>query len=148
MAEVSNLFAALYFVSGFDGGQPRTQITLGDVADLCAFTRGDVTRGDGGTTTSFDLVRMRLAGDVPGTYPVSVALPPSGATATLQWGSDAGGFGTAQAVSGIIELNAIDPGNQQPTTGLYTLTFSVTESLSGRFLATPCAGLSPPSGGT
>jgi len=138
-----DLSAAIYVVSGLDGGQPRTQIILGDVADLCAFSKGD-----GGTSTSYDVVRMRLAGDVPGTYLVSVALPPSGATAALQYRSDAGGFGTAQAVSGVIELNAVDPGNQQPAEGLYTLTFSATETLSGRFLAAPCDGLSPPPGGT
>jgi hypothetical protein len=136
-----DLTAAVYLVTGLDGGEVRTEITLGDVANLCAFARAD-----GGVAASYDLVRMRLAGDVPDTYLVSLALSPSGATAALQYQSDAGGFGTVPAVSGVVELEGVDPGNQQPAQGLYTLTFSATESLSGRFLAEPCAGLSPPAG--
>ncbi len=136
-----DLTAAVYLVTGLDAGQARTEITLGDVADLCA-----LAQGDGGASASYDLVRMRLDGDVPDTYLISLALSPSGATASLQYQSDAGGFGTVPAVSGLIELEGVDPGNQQPTQGLYTLTFSATESLSGRFLARPCIGLSPPAG--
>ena len=84
---------------------------------------------------------------MPDTYLISLALSPSGATAALQYQSDAGGFGTAQATSGEIELDGVDPGNLQLSQGVYTLTFSATESLSGRFLAAPCAGLSPPGSG-
>jgi hypothetical protein len=137
-----DLTGAIYLVTGLDGGQPRTEITLGDVAGLCAFANGD-----GGIAASYDLIQMRLDGDVPGSYLVATALSPSGATAALQYQSDAGGFGTAQAIAGVIELDGIDPGNQQLSQGLYTLTFSATESLSGRFLAAPCAGLWPPGSG-
>jgi len=135
-----DLTAAVYLVTGLDSGQIRTELTLGDVAALCAFTQGNML------TPSYDLVSLRLAGDVPGPYPVGVALSPSGATASLQYHSDAGAFGTVPAISGVIELDGVDPGNQQLAQGLYTLTFSATETLSGRFLAEPCAGLSPPAG--
>jgi hypothetical protein len=137
-----DLSGAIYQVTGLDGGQPRTEIALGDFAGLCAFVNGD-----SGSGASYDLVRMRLAGDIPGTYDVASALSPSGATAALQYQSDAGGFGTAQATAGEIELESIDPGNQQLSQGVYTLTFRATESLSVRFLAAPCAGLSPPGSG-
>jgi len=140
-----DLNAAVYLVSMLDGGQPRTELTLGDVAGLCAFAPG--APGDGGTTASFDLLRIRLEGDVPGTYLVSLAVSPDGATAALQYQSDAGAFGTAQALSGAIDVYGIDPGNNQPAQGAYTVTFSATESISGRFLAEPCAGLAPPPGG-
>jgi len=138
-----NLTAAIYFVEAVDGGQPRTLLTLGDIADLC-----DATRGDGGDLgPSWDLVGLRLAGDIPGTYLVATALAPAGATAELQYQSDAGGFGIAEAVSGALELDAIDPGNSQTARGVYTLTFSATETLSGRFAAGPCTGISPPASG-
>ena len=136
-----DLTAAVYLVSPPDGGQPRTEITLGDVAGLCPFVQGD-----GGTAASFDLLRIRLDGDVPGSYPVSLALGPSGAVAALQYQSDAGAFGSTRAVSGIVELQAVDPGNRQVAQGLYSVTFSASETLSGRFLAAPCAGLSPAGG--
>jgi hypothetical protein len=137
-----NLTAAIYFAATLDGGQPRTLITLADVANLCALSGRDA--GDMGPSS--DVVRLRLAGDVPGTYLVAAALPPSGATAEFQYRSDAGAFGTRTAVSGVIALNAIDPRNAQPAQGLYTLTFSPTETLSGKFVGEPCAAISPPSG--
>jgi hypothetical protein len=137
-----DLSGAIYQVTGLDGGQPRTEIALGDFAGLCAFVNDE-----SGAGASYDIVRMRLAGDITGTYYVATALSPSGATAALQYQSDAGGFGTAQASAGEIELDGIDPGNQQLSQGVYTLTFSATESLSGRFLAAPCSGLSPPGSG-
>jgi hypothetical protein len=138
-----DLTSAVYFVDIPDGGAPTTTLVLGDVAALCGALQSD----GGGLGDSWDLVRLRLAGDVPNTYPVAAALGPSGAVAGFQFHSDGGGFGTLDATGGSIALDAVDPENHQAALGSYALTFSETESLSGRFSAEPCASLAPPTGG-
>jgi len=74
-------------------------------------------------------------------------MAPSGAIAAFDYQSDAGDFGLVQAAGGRVQLEAIDPGNQQATSGSYTLSFSGTDSLSGRFSAAPCAAIPPSTGG-
>ncbi len=136
------LTSAIYQVQGgADGGMPRTLVSLSDAPDLC----GALT--DGGLPTPWNVVRLYLAGDVPGFYPVAPVLPPSGATATFDWeDGDGGGFGWQTGQDGGVQLDRVDPGNAQTTAGSYAVDFGDAGALVGRFTASPCAALPPPPG--
>ncbi len=138
-----DLTSAVYFVGSSDAGSPRTAIVLGDVAGLCDAIQAD----GGGLDNDWDLVHLRLDGDTSSTYPVAAALGPSGAVAGFQFRSDAGGFGTAVATSGTVELGALPTREISRAPRIYRLTFSATDSLSGRFSAKPCSALAPRAGG-
>jgi hypothetical protein len=122
------------------GGPPRTLIYLADVADLCLLAQ------DGGLGPSWIQLRLHLAGDAPGAYAVQTILPPSGATAELDFQDQNGAYGFASAESGQVQLDAVDPGNAQTTSGSYTLSFGDAGSLAGRFNADPCAANPPQAG--
>jgi hypothetical protein len=137
-----NLFAATYHVDIDDAGAGRTSIYLADVADLCA-----AIASDAGLGATWNLVRFRVDGDEANAYPVAPVLPPSGAIAEFDYQDDAGGFGIVAASGGSLQLDSVDPNNVQPTIGTYTLSFSGTDSLTGTFVAGPCAlAPAPPEG--
>jgi hypothetical protein len=132
--------SATYQVST-SGGPARTLIFIADVVDLCA------SANDGGLGTNWNQLRLHLAGDVPASYTVQPILPPSGAIAEFDFQDESGAYGLTPAVSGEIQLDAVDPGNSQVTTGTYTLSFGDAGSLTGRFTAAPCS-VAPPQAGS
>lgn len=136
-----NLFSATYAASQSDAGRGAVEVFISDVGNLCL-----ADTSDGGLGPSWDLLRLHIAADVPGTYPVAAVLPPNGAVAQFDYQSDAGGFGTSPAVGGTIVLQAVDQGNRQPASGTYELSFSGTDSMSGSFSAVPCAAVPPAPG--
>jgi hypothetical protein len=134
-------FASAIYEVVTTGGPPRTFLYVADLVDLCALAR------DGGLGPSWTLLRFHLAGDTPASYPVASILPPSGATAELDFLDQSGAYGFAPAVGGSVQLDSVDPGNTQPTNGSYTLDFGDAGSLVGRFSADPCSA-TPPQAGT
>jgi hypothetical protein len=138
-ARTPQFTSAIYQVTT-QGGPARTLIFVADVSDLCALAQ------DGGLGTNWNQLRMHLAGDTPASYVVQPILPPAGAIAEFDFQDQSGAYGLTAAASGEIQLDAVDPGNAQTTTGTYTLGFGDSGSLTGRFTAEPCSAVPPQAG--
>jgi hypothetical protein len=123
------------------GGPPRTLIHVADVEGVCALAT------DGGLGSSWNLLRLHLAGDTPAAYSVAAILPPAGAIAELDFQDSTGAYGIYGAQGGTVQLDAVDPGNAQTVRGTYTLDFGDAGSLRGRFTADPCSASPPQPGG-
>jgi hypothetical protein len=127
------LFTSATYQVVTSGGPARTAIYIADVADLCSQV------SDGGLGQNWNLLRLHLAGDTPAGYTVAAILPPAGATAEFDFQDTSGAYGIYGAVGGTVQLDGIDPGNAQTSTGTYTLDFGDAGSLRGRFTAAPCS---------
>jgi hypothetical protein len=139
-SQTPQFVSAIYQVDT-TGGPPRTLIYLADLDGLCALA------SDGGLGPSWRVLRLHLAGDTPGSYAVAAILPPSGAIAELDFQDSTGAYGIYGAVGGSVQLDVVDPGNAQTSTGTYALDFWDAGSLQGRFTADPCSATPPQPGG-
>ncbi len=133
-----DLASAIYRVEGADGGTPRTLVSLSDVADMCGRLE------DGGLPAPWNVVRLYVAGDEPGAYPVAAILPPLGATAEFDWqDGDGGGFGFTTGLDGGVQLDRVDLAGLLTASGSYAVDFGDAGSITGRFVASPCPALPP-----
>jgi hypothetical protein len=134
------MFSSAIYQVVTSGGEPRTQIYVADVAGFCERAQ------DGGLGSTWSQLRLYLAGDTPGTYPMRLVLPPAGGTAEFDFQDESGAYGFVSAASGQVELEAVDPSNAQTTSGSYNLDFGDAGSLLGWFTAAPCSAVPPQAG--